>query len=127
MDITDRHKIEEEYKALNQQLQASEQQLQAANQQLQASDQQLRAANQQLRANEHALIAAKEESERNEKYYHTIINNMGDPVFVKDDQSRLLLVNDAFCNIFNLERDKIIGKTLSEDVAPEEQEGFFKN
>ncbi len=80
LDITDRHKIEEEFKALNQQLQASEQQLQAANQQLQASEQQLRAANQQLRANEQELIAAKEESERNEKYYHTIINNMGDPV-----------------------------------------------
>ena len=31
-----------------------------------------------------------------DKYTHTIFNNMGDSIFVKDDQSRLLLVNDAF-------------------------------
>lgn len=69
---------------------------------------------------------AKEKAEINENYYNTILNNMGDPVFVKDEQSRLLLVNDAFCKIFDLPRANIIGKTLAEEVPPEEQEHFLK-
>lgn len=53
------------------------------------------------------------------------LNTMGDPVFVKDDESRLLLVNDAFCEIFHLSREDIIGKTLAENVSPEERESFL--
>ena len=63
---------------------------------------------------------------KNEKYLDNIINNVGDPIFVKDEQSRLLLVNDAFCDIFNLSKENIIGKTLAEDVAPEEMEMFLR-
>lgn len=67
-----------------------------------------------------------QKEKRREYYYNSILNNIGDPVFVKDDQSRLLMVNDAFCEIFHLQRDQIIGKTLSEDVSPEEQDIFLK-
>lgn len=64
--------------------------------------------------------------ELNDESYKTILNNMGDPVFVKDDQSRLVLVNDAFCEIFGRSRSEIIGKTLAEDVPPEERDHFLK-
>ncbi len=67
-----------------------------------------------------------QKEKRREYYFNSILNNIGDPVFVKDDQSRLLMVNDAFCEIFNLQRDQIIGKTLSEDVSPEERDSFLK-
>ncbi|SDL87437.1 PAS domain-containing sensor histidine kinase [Kriegella aquimaris] len=66
------------------------------------------------------------DEERAAQYTHTILNNMGDSVFVKDDQSRLLLVNDAFCEIFGLPRSEIIGRTLAEQVSPEERESFLK-
>ncbi len=72
------------------------------------------------------IIKAKEKAEESEKYLNNIINSIGDPVFVKDDQSRLLLVNDAFCTIFNLTRAEIIGKTLAEEVSREERESFLK-
>lgn len=61
-----------------------------------------------------------------EKQLVNIINNIGDPIFVKDDQSRLLLVNDAFCSIFELSRNNIIGKTLAEQVPLDERESFLK-
>lgn len=63
--------------------------------------------------------------ELSDENYKTILNNMGDPVFVKDDQSRLVLVNDAFCHVFGRARSQIIGKTLAEDVTPEEREHFL--
>lgn len=69
---------------------------------------------------------SEEEKDESEKYANTILNNMGDAVFVKDNGSRLLLVNDAFCNLFNLPRTKIIGKTLAENVSPDERESFLR-
>ncbi|MEQ8216901.1 MAG: PAS domain-containing sensor histidine kinase [Arenibacter sp.] len=69
---------------------------------------------------------SEEEKDESEKYANTILNNMGDAVFVKDNGSRLLLVNDAFCNLFNLPRTKIIGKTLAENVPPDERENFLR-
>ncbi|MBT3294679.1 MAG: PAS domain S-box protein [Verrucomicrobia bacterium] len=72
------------------------------------------------------LREARNQAERDEEYYHTILNNMGDPVLVKDEESRLLLVNDAFCEMFDLSRADIIGRTLAEDVTPEERAHFLE-
>ena len=54
-----------------------------------------------------------------------LFNEIKDAVFVKDDCSRLVMVNDSFCELFQLDRDKVIGKTLAEHVAPHEREGFL--
>lgn len=75
---------------------------------------------------EEKIRIAEEAAKINEKYYENIINNMGDPVFVKDQQSKFLLVNDAFCKVVNLPRDKIIGTTLAEDIPHDEQEHFLR-
>lgn len=72
------------------------------------------------------LVKANEIAETSKKYLDNIINNVADPVFVKDDQSRLLLVNDAFCSIFDLSREQIIGKKLAEDLPEAEREDFLR-
>ncbi|MBI9069669.1 MAG: PAS domain S-box protein [Salinivirgaceae bacterium] len=72
------------------------------------------------------LLEAKENAVASEQYLENIINNIGDPVFVKNDKSQLLLVNDAFCTIFLLSKEQVIGKTLAEDVTEEEREQFLK-
>ncbi|MBI9052395.1 MAG: PAS domain S-box protein [Bacteroidales bacterium] len=82
--------------------------------------------NDELMQTNQDLIEAKEIAESSEKYLEKIINNIGDPVFVKDEQSRLLHVNEAFCNIFGLSKNDVIGKTLAEDVTAEERESFLK-
>lgn len=71
-------------------------------------------------------VTARKNVEESERYMSNIMNCIGDPIFVKDDQSRLLNVNDAFCQLFGLDRDDIIGKTLAEKVTPEERESFLK-
>ncbi len=63
---------------------------------------------------------------KSEEYLENIINNIGDPVFVKDEQSKLLLANDAFCEIFGLLRADIIGKTLAEEVPQDQIESFMR-
>ncbi len=67
-----------------------------------------------------------EETQHNiEMYLNAVFNNSSDPIFVKDDECRLLLVNDAFCNIFGLPRSEIIGQTLAEKVPLKEREHFL--
>tara|TARA_R110002074_G_scaffold349981_2_gene520778 strand:- start:48229 stop:51588 length:3360 start_codon:yes stop_codon:yes gene_type:complete len=68
---------------------------------------------------------AEEELIKSKIYLDNIINNIGDPVFVKDANSRLLIVNDAFCLLFNLSRAEVLGKTLAENVSEEERESFL--
>jgi len=71
------------------------------------------------------LQKAKEKAEENRNYLNNIINNIGDPIFVKDEQSKFLLVNGAFCNLLALTENEIIGKTLSENFESEEQDVFI--
>lgn len=75
---------------------------------------------------ERALIASNARVLESENYLKSIINNIGDPVFVKDDQSRLVVVNEAFCKIFEMEKEDVIGKTLAENVPPEERDMFLE-
>lgn len=61
-----------------------------------------------------------------EKNLDSIINNIGDPVFVKDEKSHLIFVNDAFCKLFDYSKNDIIGKTLAQYVTEEERASFLK-
>lgn len=53
-----------------------------------------------------------------------IINAITDPVFVKDDQHRWQIVNDAFCSFVNLPESELIGKS-DYDFFPREQADSF--
>ena len=64
--------------------------------------------------------------DESEIYTRTILDSMGDAIFVKDEQSKLILVNDSFCELFGLSREEIIGKTLAEHVSDEERELFLQ-
>jgi PAS domain S-box-containing protein len=75
---------------------------------------------------ENALRKAHDKAEESKKYLNSIMNKIGDPFFVKDEQSRLLLANDSFCKLFGVPKKDIIGKTLAEDVSAVEREHFLK-
>ena len=53
-------------------------------------------------------------------YLDKIINSIGDPIFVKDRQHRVILVNDASCKLFCRQREEIIGKT-SFELFPDQE------
>ena len=70
------------------------------------------------------LKRAAENERASKAFLDKILNNVGDPIFVKDDQHRMIIVNDAFCSTISMPRGEIIGKTLAEDVPPDEQDHF---
>ena len=61
-----------------------------------------------------------------DRFLDRLINTISDPVFVKDNESRMVLVNDACCQFFGLNREYILGKTLAETVPEEERQSFLK-
>lgn len=59
---------------------------------------------------EHLLIESR-------NYLESIINNVLDPIYVKDETHRWVLVNDAFCHFVGRSREDVLGRT-DFDVFP---------
>ena len=57
-------------------------------------------------------------------FLEKIINYIGDPIFVKDSQHRLILVNDAECALAGRTREDLLGKT-DYDFFPKDQVDIF--
>jgi diguanylate cyclase (GGDEF)-like protein/PAS domain S-box-containing protein len=75
--------------------------------------------------NEMTPISQLDNSHAIEMYLKVVFNNIGDPIFIKDQECRLLMVNDAFCSMFSMPRGEIIGKTLAENVHLSERDHFL--
>jgi len=54
-----------------------------------------------------------------------IVESIGDPVFVKDNDHRFTFVNRAFCDLFGLGEGALLGKTLAEHIPPDEMQHFL--
>ena len=67
---------------------------------------------------------AEEELKRSKEYLNNIINALDDPVFVKDEQHRWVVLNDAACEVMGRPREELIGKT-DYDLFPKEQADVF--
>jgi PAS domain S-box-containing protein len=77
------------------------------------------------------LMREVEEREKAEKaqqaskdFLEKIINSISDPMFVKDRQHRLVLVNDAECALAGCSREEMLGRT-DYDFFPREQVDVF--
>lgn len=68
------------------------------------------------------LKRAEEAMQNSRDYLNRIINTVADPIFVKDQQHRMVLVNDAFCQLTRHSREEVIGIDFAALVRPEEGE-----
>lgn len=74
---------------------------------------------------EKALTGAEgvaQELERKHRFLETILDSIGDPVFVKDREHRYIYVNEAKCRLTGQARDAIIGKSDYEISRPQKEE-----
>jgi PAS domain S-box-containing protein len=58
-------------------------------------------------------------------YLNNILRAVGAPLFVKDENHRFLLVNDAFCKWSGFAKEYMEGK-LDDDIFPEEQTKIYR-
>jgi PAS domain S-box-containing protein len=73
---------------------------------------------------EHKLaeIMLRDEKER----IRNILELVSDPIFVKDNNHRITYANKAFLDIFKMDKESVIGKTLVEAVPENERIHFLK-
>jgi PAS domain S-box-containing protein len=69
-----------------------------------------------------AEIALRDEKDR----IRTILDLVGDPIFVKDNDHCITIANRAFYELFGLDEKSVIGSTLVEAVPENEQHHFLK-
>ncbi|MCU4177797.1 PAS domain S-box protein [Carboxylicivirga sp. N1Y90] len=65
--------------------------------------------------------ALKDEKDR----IRTILDLVGDPIFVKDNQHRITMANQAFYGMFATDEKSTLGKTLAESVPEKEKKQFL--
>ncbi len=66
----------------------------------------------------------KKELNQSQQFYKNILISIDDPVFVKDDQYRLIYFNDAHRRILKHDREDLIGKS-DYDLSPKEEADVY--
>jgi PAS domain S-box-containing protein len=78
--------------------------------------------------NERLAILIKERTEElsaSKDYLEKIINTVASPIFVKDNEHKFCLVNNAFCSLLGLSEEEIIGSTGYENFPKDQMEVFI--
>ncbi|MBD1813820.1 PAS domain S-box protein [Microcoleus vaginatus DQ-U2] len=70
-------------------------------------------------------ILAISELEATKKFLNYTIDAVADPLFVKDEQHRWILLNDAFCKLIGKQRDELLGKSDYDFFPKQEAEIFW--
>jgi PAS domain S-box-containing protein len=60
------------------------------------------------------------------KFNRIILELVGNPIFLKDSDHRIIFANDAFFNLFDVDENSVIGKTLAENLQENEMQQFLK-
>lgn len=72
------------------------------------------------------LAYQEEELKRSMEFLRSVIDNIPDPIFVKDQNQHWIILNQAFCNISGYPLDFLLGKTARDIFPPEEAKIFEK-
>ncbi|MEG4074988.1 PAS domain S-box protein [Microcoleus sp. Pol14C2] len=70
-------------------------------------------------------ILALSELEASKKFLNDTIDAVADPLFVKDEQHRWILLNDAFCKLIGKQREELLGKSDYDFFPKQEAEIFW--
>ncbi|MGA9382366.1 MAG: PAS domain-containing protein, partial [Phormidium sp.] len=77
-------------------------------------------------AAELALRESEARLKTNKDFLDRVLNALSDPIFVKDQQHRWTMVNDAFCQLMGHPREELIGKSDYDFLLPAEATTFWQ-
>ncbi len=72
------------------------------------------------------LMKVRDQEERSRNFLDAILNTAADPIFVKNDRSELIIINDAFCVLLEMPREKLVGKADESIYDPQEAQVFLQ-
>jgi PAS domain S-box-containing protein len=72
-------------------------------------------------------ILALSELEDSKNFLNYTIDALADPIFVKDEQHRWILLNNAFCKLIGKQREELLGNSDYDFFPKQEAEFFWQN
>ncbi len=75
---------------------------------------------------EDVALSAQRETQRTRELLDSVLNDLPNPVFVKDDHHRWVILNDSACRFVGARREELIGKS-DYDFFPKDQADVFWN
>jgi len=116
LDITKLKRAEEELQKAHKNLELK---VQKRTKQFNESNEALRNEIEERKQVEEALIKSK-------SFLDKIINSIADPVFVKDEQHRWIILNDAYCKLMGYSREELLGKSDYDFFPSHEADVFWE-
>jgi diguanylate cyclase (GGDEF)-like protein/PAS domain S-box-containing protein len=71
------------------------------------------------------LAHQEQELQRSKDFFQSVINNIPDPVFVKNNTYEWVILNQAFCDFIGVPLDQLLGKT-DHDIFKAEEANLFR-
>jgi diguanylate cyclase (GGDEF)-like protein/PAS domain S-box-containing protein len=71
------------------------------------------------------IAYVQEEFKRSTEFLHQVLNTIPDPVFVKNKQRHLIVLNDAYCQFIGYANKNLIGKS-DDDFFPKHEADIFR-
>lgn len=109
----------EESQQLTEELRAQEEEMRQNMEELQATQEQLVRESKRIEK-------LHQEINRNKEFLNLVIDSVPIPLFVKDRQHKMILVNKAVCELNSWTRDAIIGKSDYDFFSKEEADVFWR-
>ncbi|SMO72779.1 PAS domain-containing sensor histidine kinase [Fodinibius sediminis] len=73
------------------------------------------------------LLKAQKDAQEHLELLQTIIDNSESVMYLKDNQNRLAFVNDAFAELFDINKNEVIGKKDTGLIGPEQAKKVKEN
>jgi len=70
---------------------------------------------------------AEEEVSKSREFLDTIINNIANPIFVKDEKHRWIAINDSMCKMIGVTRAQMLGKSDYDLFSKEQADVFWSH
>jgi methyl-accepting chemotaxis protein len=101
-------------------------QLKAQEEELRQNMEELKATQEDIQRKNLEMEAAEKELTESKNYLHSVIDSIPNPVFVKDRDHKLIMINQAYCKLIQIPAESLMGKT-DREIFPKEQAELFWN
>ncbi len=119
------YKISENTKKLLEESQNQAEIMQAQEEELRQNMEELEATQESLQRESHEKAKIQAEIIKTRNFLQQVMNAIPDPIYVKDKEHKIVVINDAYSKVHQVSKDDVLGKNEYDLFSKEEAEAFY--